>query len=205
MKVATYNIQGKPAGEVELLDAVFARSWNSDLVHQVLMAQQANRRKNIAHTKTRGEVSGGGKKPWRQKGTGRARHGSIRSPIWVGGGVAHGPRRDRDYTKKINKKMARRAIYAVVSKRLADGELKIIEALTVVEPKTREIFAVLKTFSETAAPNALVITGHQPKIVGRAIRNIPKVKYSAPDTINLEDLLKYKMVLFDKDAAAAMK
>lgn len=205
MKVKTYNIKGKPVGEAEISDRVFNQPWNRDLVHQVLMAQVANRRNNIAHAKTRGEVRGGGKKPWRQKGTGRARHGSIRSPIWIGGGVTHGPNKEKNFSKKINKKMVRAAIHSVVSKRLADGELKVIDALTLKESKTKDLFPIIKLFSNLKGLNALVVAVDEEKNISRAARNIPKVKSVPPHTVNVEDLLKYKTVLFTKEAAQAIK
>src|SRR5690349_19754974 len=104
METTVYNQKGQEAGKIKLSEAVFGAPWNADLVHQVVVSMQSSARHSIAHTKTRGEVSGGGKKPWQQKGTGRARHGSTRSPIWVGGGIAHGPRSDKNYDRKVNKK-----------------------------------------------------------------------------------------------------
>ncbi|MFH0712566.1 MAG: 50S ribosomal protein L4, partial [Candidatus Jorgensenbacteria bacterium] len=117
MKAEVYNKENKKVDTIELSDRVFGAKWNPALVHQVLVSESANRRKPYASTKDRSEVRGGGRKPWAQKGLGRARHGSIRSPIWVGGGVTHGPRPEKDYGKKINKKMKRTAIYSVLSKK----------------------------------------------------------------------------------------
>ena len=127
MKTAVYNLKGKKVSEIDLSDAVFSRSWNPDLVHQALLAQMGNRRRPLAHTKDRSEVSGGGKKPWKQKHTGRARHGSIRSPIWKGGGVTHGPTKEKIFEKKINKKMLRVAIHSVLSQRLKIDELRVFK------------------------------------------------------------------------------
>ena len=119
MKTSLYNLKGEAIGEIDLPEKFFGYKWNPDLVHRVLMAQAANRRSPWAHAKGRGEVRGGGVKPWKQKHTGRARHGSIRSPIWKGGGVSHGPKKDRDYSQKVNKKMAKAAVFSVLSKKLA--------------------------------------------------------------------------------------
>jgi large subunit ribosomal protein L4 len=130
MDAKIYNQKGKESGKVTLPDAVFAMQWNADLVHQVAVGMMSNARDPIAHTKTRGEVRGGGKKPWQQKGLGRARHGSSRSPIWVGGGVAHGPRNDKNYTKKINKKMKTAALYSILSKKLKDNEIIFLDTLS---------------------------------------------------------------------------
>ncbi len=144
MKVDIFDQQNKKAGEIELPDKIFNAKWNSDLVHQVLQAQIANSRTVLAHAKTRGEVSGGGRKPWRQKGTGRARHGSIRSPIWVGGGATHGPLTERKFEKKINRKMRQSAVFSVLSKKLDEGELKVVDSLKLTAFKTKELSKMLK-------------------------------------------------------------
>ena len=130
MEATVYNQKGEKKGVVTLPEAVFGVLWNGDLVHQVMTAMEANARTPIAHTKNRGEVSGGGKKPWRQKGTGRARHGSTRSPIWVGGGVAHGPRNDKNYNQKINKKMRAKALYTALSQKFRDNEILFVDELS---------------------------------------------------------------------------
>ena len=126
MNADVYNLKNEKVGTVELPESVFGVRWSPVLVKQVAEAQSANARDPWAHTKTRGEVRGGGRKPWRQKGTGRARHGSIRSPLWVGGGKAHGPRNERDYSQKVNKKMKRTALFSVLSRKAKDGEMKSI-------------------------------------------------------------------------------
>src|SRR5581483_12233223 len=125
MKTDLYNLRNEKVGTAELPDAVFGARWNAAVVKQVLDAQLANRRRPWAHTKDRSDVQGGGKKPWRQKGTGRARHGSIRSPLWVGGGVSHGPRNERDYSQKVNKKMKRAALFVALSRKMKDDEIKV--------------------------------------------------------------------------------
>ena len=209
MKVPVYNLEGRVVEEIDLPENVFGVHWNADLVHQALLAQQANRRTPLAHTKMRGEVSGGGKKPWRQKGTGRARHGSIRSPIWKGGGVTHGPRNDKDYSVKLNRKMKRLAIRVVLSKKLADSELKVVDSFALSAPKTKELFQALSKFLRPAThkplPSALLIPALSNKSVYRAAANIPKVRSISPLSLNVEDLLKHKNILVEKDAALAIK
>lgn len=197
MKTAVYNKYSEKVGEVELSDGIFARPWNANLVHQIVVALAANRRKPIAHTKDRSEVSGGGKKPWRQKGTGRSRHGSIRSPLWRGGGITFGPRNDRDFSQKINKKMARAALHTVLSKKLADGELRIIDDLTVAQPKTKELKWVLQS--------TLLVPMPDNKAIYRASANLPRVKTLAAQSLNVEDVLKYKNILIDQKAAEQLK
>ena len=158
MESNVYNQQGKEAGKIDLPSSIFGIPWNDSterLVHQVAISMEGNARIPIAHTKTRGEVSGTGKKPWRQKGTGRARHGSRRSPIWVGGGVAHGPRNERDYSRKINKKMKIKALFAVLSRKLEDGEVIFLDNLTFKAPKTKEAKAVLGSLSKIKEFNSL--------------------------------------------------
>jgi large subunit ribosomal protein L4 len=208
MKTKVYNLKNEVVGEIELPDKVFGVKWNPELVRQVLIAQLANARHPWAHAKTRAEVRGGGRKPWRQKGTGRARHGSIRSPIWRGGGKAHGPSKLRDYSQKINKKMKRLAIFSALSKKLKDKEMKIFESLNIEKPKT-------KILAETLGPilgmkktdkkyDTLLVSGKENKNLGRASRNLPKAKAVPPESLNVYDLLNYKNVFMDKDAVEAV-
>lgn len=200
MKARVYNLKNEAVGEIELSDKIFARPWNADLVHQALLTQQANRRIPWAHTKGRSEVSGGGKKPWKQKHTGRARHGSIRSPIWRGGGTTHGPSKDRDFSQKINKKMLRAAIYSVLSKKLSEGKLKVVDSLALEMPKTKTLFSVIKNVLP-----ALLVSTIKNQNLNRASRNIPRAKSLNGASLNVEDLLKYKNILVDQNAVAEIK
>src|ERR1700753_1872149 len=127
MEATLYNAQGKSAGQISLPEGVFGLPWNADLVHEVVRLMNSNSRSAVANTKTRGEVRGGGKKPWKQKGTGRARHGSARSPIWVGGGITHGPRSDKNFDRKINKKAKARAFLSILSKKYKDGQVLFVD------------------------------------------------------------------------------
>jgi large subunit ribosomal protein L4 len=127
MEAKIYNIQGKEAGNITLPENIFGLPWNADLVHQVVTAMQANARGPVAHTKDRGEVRGGGRKPWQQKGTGRARHGSIRSPIWKGGGITHGPRNDKIYAQKVNRQARQKALLVALSRKYKDGEIVFVD------------------------------------------------------------------------------
>ena len=197
MKLPVYDKANKQVGDIEVSDAIFGRAWNPDLVHQIVVAAAANRRQPLAHTKQRDEVSGGGKKPWRQKGTGRARHGSTRSPLWKGGGATFGPRNDRDYTQKINKKMVRAGVYVALSKKIADGEFKVIDTLAIKEPRTRELKWVPK--------GTLLIPATGNKDIFRASANIQKVKALDPQSLNVHDLLKFKNILIDREAVLGIK
>lgn len=201
MKTQVYNLKGDVVGNMELSDKIFAREWNPDLVHQIALSQAANRRSPWAHAKNRAEVSGGGVKPWKQKHTGRSRQGSIRSPIWKGGGVTHGPVAERDYSKKVNKKMMRVAIHSVLSKKLADGQLKVIDSLEMKTPKTKEMFAAIKN----SLPALLVAATKNALLVNRASRNIEKAKSLNGASINVEDLLRYKNILLEKSAVEEIK
>jgi large subunit ribosomal protein L4 len=147
MKTDIYNTQGKKAGSIDLPETVFGLPWNNDLVYQTVVAMEANARTPVAHTKQRGEVRGGGKKPWKQKGTGRARHGSIRSPIWKGGGVTHGPRKEKIYSQKLNKKARAKALYTVLSQKLRDGKILFVDELAFAQPKTAEAKKALVNFA----------------------------------------------------------
>ena len=198
---------------MELPDGVFGVRWNEALVHQVVTSQMANQRRGTAHAKTRGEVRGGGKKPWRQKGTGRARHGSTRSPIWIGGGVTHGPRSDKDYTKKINKKMAKKALYTVLSAKARDGEIVVIDALDFPSGKTKEAGALVKNLKTRAGltrfggkrPAALVALPEKAEVVKRTMRNLPCVALAEARNLTACDALRYKYVLFSKDVVSVFR
>ena len=174
------------------------------MVAQVLRAQLANRRKPWAHAKTRAEVRGGGRKPWAQKGTGHARHGSIRSPLWVGGGKSHGPTKERDYSQKVNKKMNRAALFSVLSKKLKEAELKVFETLEPEAPKTK-IFAVtlgkILDINRKKKYDALFIAGRESKNIMRASSNLPKAKAVRANSLNVYDALNYKNIFVEKEAA----
>lgn len=199
MTVEVYSQGNKKVGTVDLPAAVFSARWNPDLVHQVLVAQLANRRQPLAHTKTRGEVRGGGRKPWRQKGTGHARHGSIRSPLWVGGGVTFGPRKERSFGKKVNKKMKRSALFSVLSKKFNNQEVKIIDNLTVKERKTKQAAAILKNFFPQK-PSVTFILAKENKIFPWAVRNIGGTASLKATNIDLQTLLTHRYVFIEKDA-----
>jgi len=204
MEATIYNQNGKDAGKVTLPEAIFDTKWNSDLVHQVVTAMQANARTNVAHTKDRSEVRGGGKKPWKQKGTGRARHGSNRSPIWVGGGVTFGPRNDKDYSQKINKKMRAKALYTVLSQKLRHGEVLFVDSIEFDEIKTNKakdtmaVFASIKGFEglNTKKRNSLLLTTLvKDENVYKSFSNFNNVALDEIRNINPVELLKYKYVV----------
>jgi len=199
MKVEVLDKSAKKVGTVELQERLFGRVWNPDLVHQALRIQSVNKRANIAHTKDRGDVRGGGKKPWRQKGLGRARHGSIRSPIWKGGGVTFGPRKEKIFALRLNKKMRQGAIFSAFSRRVKDGEVKVIDSLAVNGPKTKEVTGILKSFSGEGS-SFLIIPAVDNKDIYKASRNISNVKSIDPRSLNVYDILKYKSILLDKGA-----
>lgn len=202
MKAPLYDLNNKPVSEIEVSDEIFGRPWNADLVHQALMAHVANRRRPLAHTKGHSEVSGGGRKPWRQKGTGRARQGSIRSPLWKGGGVSHGPTKEKKYGKKINKKMLRIALHAALSRKLKDNNLKFVESLELKAPKTKELVMLLKPFG---TPSTLIVSETHRAILSRASANLKKVKSLNPQSLNIEDILTHKDILIARDAVPAIK
>ncbi len=204
MKTTIYTEAGKEAGTIDLPNSVFAATWQPDLVHEVVVAMQANARTNSAHTKDRSEVRGGGKKPWRQKGTGRARHGSRRSPIWVGGGVAHGPRNERDYSVKINRKVKAKALASVLSKKATDNEVIMLEALSLDVPKTATMKAMLGAVAAAAkTPDlvtkrknaAVVVLPARHEHVEKSFRNFGHVTVVQAKDVNPLDLLTYKYVI----------
>ncbi|MEK7465265.1 MAG: 50S ribosomal protein L4 [Patescibacteria group bacterium] len=204
MKADLVNHENKKVGTVELSDRVFGVKWNPALVRQMVVAQFANARKPIAHTKDRSEVRGGGKKPWKQKHTGRARHGSSRSPLWSGGGITFGPRNTRDYTQKVNKKMRRGALVSVLSKKLADKEIYFIDDLKLADHKTKGMVAILKNFFKTNE-SVLLIPARGNKNIFMAGKNIKKVGVADPETLNLYDCLAYHYIIVEKAALEALE
>lgn len=204
MKYTVYNQQGEKIKDAELLSAVFEVPLNKDLLHQVIVAQDANSRVAIAHTKQRSDVKGGGRKPWRQKGTGRARHGSIRSPLWKGGGVTFGPLSIRNFSKKVNKKMKRKALYMTLSDKVAGKQLILLDALTVAEGKTKNFVTTMnvlfnkivtdvenKSTSTGFSHSTLIVVPDSNSELIRSSSNIPKVKVIRADSLNVKDVVKY--------------
>lgn len=199
MKLNVYDIKNEKVGDTEVPARLFGVKWNPDLVHQALVAQMASSRERIAHTKGRGEVRGGGKKPWRQKGTGRARHGSIRSPLWRGGGVTFGPQKTRIFKKKINKKMNQRAIFSALSKKLSEGEMKIVESLAPEKLKTKYIRSAINgLFGDKTT--VLLIPAHLKREIHRATANIKNADAISPLSLNVYDILRHKHIVMEKDA-----
>jgi len=209
MKVKVYNQKGEEVGTTVLPKEVFEREVNPDLIHQVAVCMMANQRQPWAHTKDRGEVSGGGRKPWRQKGTGRARHGSIRSPIWVGGGVAHGPRKEKKYKKRIPKKMKRQALLSVLSGKVKDNELVVLDKLEIDAPKTKKMAEIIKNLKEKAKviekKSLLIAIPKKDDNIIRSAYNIPKVEVIEARNLNVLELLKYKYLVLPKDSIKVIK
>jgi large subunit ribosomal protein L4 len=196
-KVALLNQTGQNIGEIELSDSVFAVEPNQQVLHDVVKAQRAAMRQGTHKTKTRSEVSGGGKKPWKQKGTGRARSGSSRSPVWVGGGVVNGPT-PRDYSMKINKKVRRLALKTVLSLKVKDDAFKVLDALSLESVKTKGMVEVLNNLS--LAGKTIVILPENNEFVSLSARNIPGVVVSTVSHVSVYELMLYKNVLTTVDA-----
>jgi large subunit ribosomal protein L4 len=211
LEAKVYNRQGEEKGKITLDDNIFGLRWNADLVHQVITSMRSNARQSVAHTKTRGEVSGGGKKPWRQKGTGRARHGSTRSPIWVGGGIAHGPRNERNFTKKINRKMKTKALFTVLSRKLRDQEIIFVDDLSFTTPKTRLADETVKALSQLEGfkglsykrgSRAYIALPKKDDNTLRSFGNLKTVKVEEARNANPLDVLNYKYLVIVGPAEA---
>ncbi len=208
MKIDTYNQNGEKVGQTLLPKEIFGVELNSDLLHQVVQAYMANRRQVSAHTKTRGDVRGGGKKPWKQKGTGRARHGSIRSPIWVGGGVAHGPKKERNFKQKINKKMARKALFMALSGKAKDGEILILEDLKLEQPKTKEMASIISKIKNKITnidKSTLLVLPKKDENIIRAAGNLSYLDTMIAQNLNALDVLSRKYLLTTKEGIKKMK
>ncbi len=207
LKIKVYNQTAEPVKDLELSENIFAIEANHELLHQAMVTQMANCRQVLAHTKDRSEVSGGGKKPWKQKGTGRARVGSSRSPIWIGGGVTFGPTKDRNFKKKINQKMKQKAIFMVLSDRVKNNSLVVVDNLELAEYKTKKfneiITAVEKKILNNERRNILVINDSKDEKLKYSGRNLTGTKIINLENINLVDLLNYKNVLLTEKAIEA--
>jgi large subunit ribosomal protein L4 len=208
MQVTTYNQKGEAAGKIELPKDLFEVKLNSDLVYQVAVTQMANRRQSNANAKGRGEVSGGGKKPWRQKGTGRARQGSIRAPQWRHGGVVFGPTNEKIYGGKINKKMRRKALAMVLSAKAANNSLIILDSLEITQPKTKEMTQILESLKKInqnfESGKILIALPSYEKNAILASRNIPGVETAEAVKMNVLDLLNSKCLLMPASAIATI-
>ena len=199
--VTVYNMEGNEVGTMELNDAVFGVEVNEHLVHLAVVRQLANKRQGTQKAKTRSEVSGGGRKPWRQKGTGHARQGSIRAPQWTGGGVVFAPV-PRDYEVKMNKKERRAALKSALTSKVQDNKLVVVDSLALAEAKTKEMQRVLTNLK---AEKALVITAADDKNVVLSARNIADVQTATVNTMNVYDVMKHNTVVLTKDAVASIE
>jgi large subunit ribosomal protein L4 len=196
-----YDITGKVIGDIELSENVFGQPVNEPVLHQVVVAHLANCRQGTQSAKTRSEVSGGGKKPYRQKGTGRARQGSTRAPQWTHGGVVFAPK-PRDYSQKVNAKVRRIALKSALSSKVADSELIVFDALNIEAPKTKEMMKALKAVN---VEKALIVLPEKDETVERAAANIPGVKTTLVGTLNTYEVLKYKKLILTKDSVAKIE
>ncbi len=199
-----HTISGKASGNIELSGLVFNRAWNGDLVHHVIMGMQANARTGLANTKGRGEVSGGGKKPWQQKGTGRARHGSSRSPIWVGGGITHGPTNEKNYSIKINRKEKTAALFVTLTKKLKSDKIIFAENINLDNAKTKDAekimhqFATIAGFETLNTPksnNVLLVMPVISDVVRNSFRNLSHVTLVESRNLNPVEVMKYRYMI----------
>ncbi|MBI4653285.1 50S ribosomal protein L4 [Candidatus Kuenenbacteria bacterium] len=212
MKISVYNQEGNEVGKQELNPAIFDIKIKPEVIHQVVVSQMANARQVLAHTKTRSEVRGGGKKPWKQKGTGRARAGTIRSPLWKGGGIVFGPTKERNFSQKINKKMKRKALFMVLTDKTKSNLMIVLDKMHLTEGKTKEFLKVLNNLNKLfplikkkqqkknkkIKKNILIALESKNENLIRATKNVPEIEMIRVDCLNILDLLKYKYFLITK-------
>jgi large subunit ribosomal protein L4 len=197
MQVPVYNVEGEQVSERELRDDIFAVPINEALMHQALVRQLANARLGTHKTKTRGEIQGGGRKPWRQKGTGRARQGSIRSPQWRGGGTVFGPS-PRDYRQKMPRKMRRQALRSALSVKASESQVVLVDTLAMAEPKTKQMLGTLKNLG--IGTSALILLPQRDEEILRSVRNLPEIRTLVAQYLNVRDLLKFEYILVPLDS-----
>lgn len=200
-KVSVFNMEGKQVGEIELNDAVFGVEVNEHLLHMAVVSQLANKRQGTQSAKTRAEVSGGGKKPWRQKGTGHARQGSTRAPQWTGGGIVFAPK-PRDYSFKLNKKEKRLALKSALTSRVNENKFIVVDSFNFDEIKTKKFQTAMNNLK---VAKALVVLNDEDKNAAISAKNIPTVKTAYTNTINVYDILKYDTLVVAKDAVAKIE
>ncbi len=206
MEAKIYNQKGTSSTTIALPAKVFAAKWRADLVHQVVEGMRSNKRAGTADTKDRGEVRGGGRKPWKQKGTGRARHGSSRSPIWVGGGVTHGPLAEKNYKRKISKSMRAQALFSVLSKKMKDGEILFVDSLAMDAMKTKDAVEVTKNLAKASGwkplanskkPRVLTALFARSEKAEKSFRNLPQLEIVFLKNLNPLDVLNYQYLLIE--------
>lgn len=206
LQAKIYDQKGIEKGSIELPAKVFAAKWRADLVHQVVEGMRSNKRAGTADTKDRGEVSGGGRKPWKQKGTGRARHGSTRSPIWVGGGVTHGPLSAKNYKRKITKSMRAQALFSVLSKKMKDGEILFVDSLQLSDIKTKKAAEVMKSLAKVSGfkplagskkPRVLTALYDRSEKSEKSFRNLPQLEIVFLKNLNPLSVLSYQYLLIE--------
>jgi large subunit ribosomal protein L4 len=204
METKVYNQKGKEVSTLKLPEEIFGLHWNADLVHQVIVGMQSNKRAGTADSKNRAEVSGGGKKPWQQKGTGRARHGSSRSPIWVGGGVAHGPLAEKNYKKKINSKMKAKALFTILSAKYKEGKIIFVDSIAPAEAKTKEAASIMKDLSSVKdfenlvfekKNNVTLYSVNKNEATRLSFRNLSNVKIETASQMNPVDIANARYVI----------
>ncbi|OGI64216.1 50S ribosomal protein L4 [Candidatus Nomurabacteria bacterium RIFCSPLOWO2_01_FULL_41_21] len=209
MEAKIYDQKGADVGVISLPEKVFGVRWRADLVHQVVESMRSNSRAGTADTKGRGEVRGGGKKPWKQKGTGRARHGSSRSPIWVGGGVTHGPLAEKNYKRKISKKMRAQALFSVLSKKFKDDEIVFVDSFAMSKMKTKDAVEVMKNLSKATGfkpladskkPRVLTALFTKNENTLKSFRNLPQIEIVFLKNLNPLDVLNHKYLLIENGA-----
>jgi len=201
-KITVFNTDGKQVGEMDLRDDIFGIEIKEALLHQAVQVYLANQRQGTRAAKTRSEVRGGGRKPWRQKGTGRARVGTIRSPLWTGGGVVFAPKQ-RDYSQKLPKKMRRKALLSALSSKVANNEMIVLDKLSFEEPKTKLVVNVLNNLN--VGEKALLVLKGKDETVQKSARNIPGVKTTLVNNLNVYEILKYDTLIITKDAVNAVE
>jgi large subunit ribosomal protein L4 len=202
MQLPVYNIQGEQVSEMELRDDIFAAPISEALMHQALVRQLANARLGTHKAKTRSEVSGGGRKPWRQKGTGRARQGSTRAPHWRGGGIVFGPV-PRTYEQQMPRKMRRQALRSALSVKAADAQVRVLDGLTMAEPKTKGVIGLLRNLGIESS--ALILLPSRDEIIVRSVRNLPNVRALRAQYLNVRDLLQYEYLVVPLESLAVIE